>query len=150
VERLTLLAPPFGERGQVPGPVVRFLLKHRLIPDFLSRPQFFSGHTPIDIQKSVFRRAVDESEELQALLFRPRRFHTDLFDGPIGVPTLVVASEGDKVVPASESVDFAERLEASLEVFEASRHIGHDDLTCAPRIAEELVERLVRFEETGE
>lgn len=147
VDRAVLLAPPFGEQAEVPGPVIRFLLKHRLIPDFLSRPRFFTAHTPTEIQKSMFSRAVDESEELQAFLFRPRRFHTDYFDGPLGMPVLVVASEGDRIVPASESLEFAQRIEAVREVFDASRNIGHDDITCSPGIATELAERVRRFAE---
>jgi pimeloyl-ACP methyl ester carboxylesterase len=149
VERAVLVSPPFGEKAEVPGKLVRFLLKHRLIPDFVSRPQFFSRrHTPVAIQKSMFRRAVDETEELQAFLFRPKRFHTDLFDGPLPMPVLVVASEGDRIVPARESVEFARRLESALTVYEAGRAIGHNDLTCSPRIAAELAERIRRFAET--
>jgi pimeloyl-ACP methyl ester carboxylesterase len=149
VERAILLAPPFGEKAEVPGKLVRFLLKHHLIPDFLSRPQFFSRrHTPLTIQKSMFKRAVDESAELQTFLFRPKRFHTDLFDGPLAMPVLVVASEGDRIVPARESVEFAERIEAALSVYGARRGIGHDDLTCSPQIAAELAERIRSFAET--
>ncbi|MFP4373600.1 MAG: alpha/beta hydrolase [Spirochaetaceae bacterium] len=149
VDRVVLVAPPFGERGEVPGPFLRFLLRHRLIPDFLSRPRFFSSETPTSIQKSIFKRAVDESPELKELLFRPKRFHTDLFDGPLPVPTLVVASEADRIVPVRESLEFAERLGAATEVYAAARGIGHDDFTCAPRIAEELAARVSRFAETN-
>ena len=150
VERVVLIAPPFGEKAKVPGRVVRFLLEHRLIPDFLTRPQFFTSHTPKDIQKSMFRRAVDETPQLQALLFTRRRFHTDLFRGPLPAPALVVASEADRIVPAAESREFAERLGAPLAIYGAERSIGHDDLTCSPTIAAELAERIRRFAETDE
>jgi len=148
VDRVVLVAPPFGEATEVPGPFLRFLLRHKLIPDFLSRPQFFSRQTPAPIQKSMFKRAVDESPELKELIFQPRRFHTDLFDVPLAVPSLVVASEADKVVPARESLEFAQRLGASTEVYGATRNIGHDDFTCAPNIAAELSGRMRRFAET--
>ncbi|MFP3959165.1 MAG: alpha/beta hydrolase [Spirochaetaceae bacterium] len=147
IDRIVLVAPPFGENTAVPGPVVRFLLKHKLIPDFLTRPQFFSSHTPKDIQKSIFRRAVDETPELQAHLFTPRRFHTDMFEAPLHVPALVTASEADKIVPVEESRRFAERLGAELAVWEAQRNVGHDDLVCSPTIAAELAERITLFTE---
>lgn len=149
VDRVVLVAPPFGEKAEVPGPLLRFLLRQKLIPDFVSRPQFFSSQTPASIQKSIFKRAVDESPELKALIFQPKRFHTDLFDGPLLVPTLVVASEADKVVPVHESLEFADRLGAATAVYGARRKVGHDDFTCAPKIAEELAGRVRRFAETG-
>jgi pimeloyl-ACP methyl ester carboxylesterase len=96
----------------------------------------------------MFKRAVDESPELQALLFRKRRFHTDLFDGPLPVPTLVVASEADRIVPAAESKAFAARLGAVLSVYDAHWNIGHDDLTSSPEIASEVAERIRRFAQT--
>lgn len=149
VERAVLLAPPFGEQAKVPGKLVRFLLEHKLIPDFVTRPQFFTNHTPTHIQKSMFKRAVDETPALQSLLFKKRRFHTDLFDAPLSVPSLVVASEADKIVPAAESKAFAERLGATLTVYDAPWNIGHDDLTCAPAVASELAERIRRFAQTN-
>jgi alpha-beta hydrolase superfamily lysophospholipase len=148
VDRVVLVAPPFGEAAEPPGAVLRFLLRHKLIPDFLTRPQFFSSQTPARIQKSMFKRAVDESDELKSLIFQPKRFHTELFDAPLPVPSLVVASEADRVVPARESLEFAERIGAATEVYEARRTVGHDDFTCAPNIAEELARRVRRFAET--
>ncbi|MFO8064669.1 MAG: alpha/beta fold hydrolase [Spirochaetota bacterium] len=146
VDRAVLIAPPFGERAEVPGPLVRFLLAHKLIPDFVTRPRFFTKHTPLDIQKSIFSRAVDESAELQSLLFTERRFHTDLFDGPLSVPSLIIASDADRIVPARESRAFAERINASLTVYPRHRNIGHDDLTCSPTIAAEVSQRIMEFD----
>lgn len=135
VSGVVLIAAPYGERDRIPGPVMRFLLRHRLIPPALLRPRFFSEHTPLGVQKEVFANAVPEAPALRELTVRRRFFHTDLINGPVDVPSLVVASESDRIVPARLSREFAAVLGSRLELLPESEGIGHDDFFASPTIA---------------
>ncbi|MFW6293047.1 MAG: alpha/beta fold hydrolase [Spirochaetota bacterium] len=130
-----LIAPPFGEREQLPGPVMKFLLRHRLVPPFLLRPRFFSAHTPIEVQKEVFANAVPEAPALREMTLSERFFHTDRFDGPLPVPSLVLASRCDRIVPAHQSETFGKLLGSEIVMLGEDENVGHDDFFASPKIA---------------
>jgi pimeloyl-ACP methyl ester carboxylesterase len=145
-----LIAPPYGTREKGVSPVLRFLLRHRLLPPALIRPRFFSPHTPLETQKRVFREAVPEAPDLQKITFEQTWFHTALLAKPLPVPTLVIASEGDRIVSSDQSVRFARAIQAELELIPAERNVGHDDFFASPRIASETAGQISRFVEEQE
>jgi len=145
VGAVVLMAPPFGERDLPGGGILRFLLKHRLIPGWLIRPRFFSSLTPTPVQKQVFREAVPEHPALQAATMEQEWFHTSLFSGPLAIPSLVIASEADRIVPASQSAAFAAALGAELWLLPASRGVGHDDLFASATVVREIADRIAAF-----
>lgn len=140
-----LISTPFGERENVPGPIMRFLLRHQLVPPVLVRPRFFSGHTPVEIQKHVFAHAVPEAPALRELTYQRTFFHNELFTGPLPVPALVVASEADRIVPAKQSATFASVIGAESLVLPASEGVGHDDFFASPSIAERTAQIIADF-----
>jgi pimeloyl-ACP methyl ester carboxylesterase len=145
VSGAVLIAPPFGTRDTVPGPVLRFLLRTRLLPPALIRPRFFSAHTPKEIQKRIFREAVPEKPGLQQLTTSRTWFHTPLLTRPLPVPTLVVASESDRIVPISQSRSLAEAISAPIEIFPAERGVGHDDFFASQAIVSETASLIKSF-----
>jgi len=145
IEQVAVVASPFGERRSVPNPVVRFLLKHHLIPDFLTRPQFFSKHTPKELQKELFEQAVDESPELMSLAFQKRWFHTDFFPEGLFQRSLAIYSEADHIVHPEETKQFAEALGAEIRLFPADRGVAHDDLLVSPTISREVADWIIAF-----
>ncbi len=145
VEQIAVIASPFGERQQAPSPILRFLLKHHLIPDFLTRPRFFSSHTPKEIQKRIFSQAVDEPPELLEMAFQKRWFHTDFFTEPLAQPTLVIYSESDRIVPPLETQHFARALGAETRVLPRERRVAHDDLLASPTISRELADWIITY-----
>ena len=134
VRKFACLATPFGENRSSMSGLVKFLIRHRLIPDFVARPQFFSSHTPLTTQKSMFEKVVPESVELQEAIMADNHFHTALLTHPAGQPAMVVCSEADRVVPFSQSQALAAKLAARLEVFPKAEHVGHNDMVAAPKI----------------
>ncbi|TVQ29175.1 MAG: alpha/beta fold hydrolase [Spirochaetaceae bacterium] len=140
-----LIAPPFGERSSVPGPVLKFLLLRRLIPPALLRPRFFSRQTPKSVQRAVFASAVPEAPALRELSFQRSWFHTARFDEPLSVPTLVVASEADRIVPVAQSSAFAAAIAATLRVFPGADGIGHDDFFAAEEVVDRVAALIAGF-----
>ena len=145
VSAVVMLAPPYGERRRVPGKLLQFLLRHRLIPPFLLRPRFFTAHTPRGVQRAVFKAAVPEAPAIQALTFEPRWFHTELLTEKLAQPSLVIASEADRVVPHEQSKVLAEVIGARFHLFPEAMNVGHDDLFASPRIVSEVMTALVKF-----
>jgi pimeloyl-ACP methyl ester carboxylesterase len=146
VESAVMIAAPYGER-KPPSPLVRFLLRHRLIPDSLARPSFFGPAAPKQRQKELFAEAVPETPELQEQLFRSRWFHTDFFTKPLPQAALFVYSEADRIVPPGQTADFARVCGGRREVFARGDAVGHDDFVAAPPVIQGLVERLRAFYE---
>lgn len=145
VEQIAVVASPFGERQNLPGPVIRFLLKHHLIPAVFTRPKFFSEHTPVELQKELFDRAVDETPELMSLAFRKRWFHTDFFTEPLKQGSLVIYSEDDRIIRPLETQKFARAIGAETRVFPKERGVAHDDLLVSPTISREVADWIVSF-----
>jgi pimeloyl-ACP methyl ester carboxylesterase len=140
-----LISPPYGERENLPGPLMRFLLRRRLVPPALLRPRFFSRATPREIQRAIFAAAVPEAPALREVTLQPRFFHTDLFSGPLPVPSLVLASTTDRIVPAHQSEAFAAVLGSELVVLPESDSVGHDDFFASPEVAERTAEIIADF-----
>jgi pimeloyl-ACP methyl ester carboxylesterase len=145
VAGVIMMAPPHGERENVPGAFLRFLLRYRLLPPALVRPRFFSNRTPVDVQKRIFASAVPEAPGLQELTFQRRWFHTDLITAPLSVPSLLIASGADQIVPAEQSVAMGELLGSRVELIPATREIGHDDFFAAPAIIRETATTIEEF-----
>jgi alpha-beta hydrolase superfamily lysophospholipase len=139
-----LISPPFGTQTP-PGPVMRFLLQKQLLPQFLVRPRFFSRQSPKDRQKTLFDNAVSESDQLRDTVFAPTWFHNQLLQRQASVPSLVIASDADQVVPAEQSKELAERIGAETWVSPREDTIGHDDYLAAPRVVDRLAREIVRF-----
>ncbi|MFW5689686.1 MAG: alpha/beta fold hydrolase [Spirochaetota bacterium] len=145
VAGVVLISPPYGERENTPGPIMKFLLRHRLVPPALLRPRFFSSHTPLRIQKEIFANAVPEEPGLRELTLTPRFFHTDLFTEALSVPSLVLASEADRIVPSGQSETFGGVLGSRIVVIPESEHVGHDDFFAAPDIARRTADTIAEF-----
>lgn len=145
VSKVVVLAAPFGERRELPGKLVQFLLRHRLIPELLARPRFFSAQTPPERQKELFSRSVPESKLLQHELLQPVWFHTGMFDTPLAQPCLMVYSVRDRIVASAEARDFGEALGAELLELGQNENVGHDDFVWAPAVAGRLVHKIVAF-----
>ncbi|MFW5783758.1 MAG: hypothetical protein ACOCY8_04495, partial [Spirochaetota bacterium] len=72
---------------------------------------------------------------VQELSLQRRFFHTDLINGPLPVPSLVIASERDRIVPVDQSRRFGELLGSRLMILPAREGVGHDDFFASPEIA---------------
>lgn len=138
IERAILIAPPWGERGSTP-PLVTWLIRRRLLPGFLIRGRFFGRHTERAEQVRIFGKAVPESEALMDAVFAPRWFHVPLLPGRIAGNVTVVASEGDRVVPAGQSRAMAERIGARFHLIPAAEGVGHNDFATSVTVAENLI-----------
>ena len=145
VKGAVLIAPPYGDRERPPGALLRFLFRHRLIPPALLRPRFFSSHTPVSIQKEIFAAATPEAPALRELNLTPRFFHTDRFSSPLPVPSMVLASRCDRVVPAERSVQFGDVLGSEIVVWPEHEQVGHDDFFASPRIADRTARVIADF-----
>lgn len=140
-----IIATPYGERTDVPGPLMRFLLRRQLVPPWLVRPRFFSEKTPTQVQKEVFANAVPEAPALREITVQRRHFHTDLFTEPLPVPSLVIASEADRIVPVDQSRAFAKVLGSDLMVLPRNERVGHDDFFASPQVAARVAEAIEGF-----
>ncbi|MEE8441504.1 MAG: alpha/beta fold hydrolase, partial [Spirochaetia bacterium] len=145
VSAAVMLAPPFGDRGRVPGKFLQFLFRRRLIPSILLRPRFFSSLTPRTVRRAVFRAAVPESPGIQSLIFEPHWFHSGFFSVPLQQPSLVIASPADRIVPLSQSEEFARTIGARTHLFEEAAGVAHDDLFASPEIASTVAELMINF-----
>ena len=145
VSAAIMLAPPFGEHEHLPGKFLQFLLRHRLIPPIFLRPRFFSSLTPRTVKRAVFRAAVPESPGIQSLAFEPHWFHSSFFPTPLQQPSLVIASLSDRIVPVSQSEEFARVIGARTHLFEETAGVAHDDLFASPEIAITVADLMVDF-----
>ncbi len=145
VRKVVLIASPFGEREKPPGGFVRFLLRHRLVPEFLARPRFFSVQTPPERQKELFSRAVPESKRLQKQLLQPHWFHTEWFDSPLEQPSLAIYSVRDRIVGSAEARAFGEALGSELLELGPNENVGHNDVVWAPAVAGRLMHKIIAF-----
>jgi predicted alpha/beta hydrolase family esterase len=145
VSHLVLLAPPYGSEHQSQHRLIRFLLRHRLIPQSLVLPRFFSSLTPKEIQRQIFRRAAPEHPDLRAVTLDRPWFHVPLFQAPLGAHAIVIASESDRIVSHHQSEAFARAIGAEFVILPRSRGVAHDDLFASPMIAQEIAGRVVEF-----
>jgi len=147
VDRIVIVAAPYGEHrmSRLGAALTRVLVRFRLVPDAVVRLRFFSGKSPVERQKALFADAVPESKELQAILFAPVWFHTEKLREPFSVPSLVVASEFDKVVPYHQTLEFAEMLRSQTRIFAAQDTVAHDDFAAAPELIHQTADIVYGF-----
>ncbi len=145
VSHVAVIAAPFGGRARKLNPIVRFLIRFRLLPQFLVRPRFFSAATAKADQKRWFARAVPESPRLQSVLFAEGWFPAEAFSSPLSQRTLVIYSEADRIVEASATAEFARALGAEELVFPLRRAVGHNDFAASDGVADEVAGELLRF-----
>lgn len=134
IRKLVCIATPYGGNRSPGRGLTRFLIRHRLIPGFLARPRFFS-RTPVYVQKAMFAKVVPETEALQNAALAETYFHTRLLDDTLPVPSLVICSEADRIVPAAQCRALAARIGARVHLFDAHERVGHDDFVAAPEVA---------------
>lgn len=145
VSHVTAIAAPFGGKAKSVNPIVRFLIRYRLLPQFLVRPRFFSRATARRDQKLWFRRAVPESAALQAVLFGSDWFPRGAFATPLAQQAQVIYSEADRIVEAGDTRRLARALGAREYVFQRERAIGHNDFAASDRVADETAAAILDF-----
>ncbi|HUX51981.1 MAG TPA: alpha/beta hydrolase [Spirochaetia bacterium] len=134
VRRLVCISSPFGtNRSRLTG-VIRLLIRHHLIPEFAIRSRFYSKQTPKEIQKRMFSEVVAETPALLDAVLAETQFHTTVLTHRLSQPSLVMASEADKVVPVAQSKALAGAIGAELSIFTASERVAHDDMIAAPAV----------------
>lgn len=143
---LVVIASPYGNRvGRAFGPLMRLRLALGLVGNTEMRRRFFGRRVPDSLQREVFAAASAESRELRALARASRWFHTGAFPAGAGRPTLVVASEADRVVHVRETLEFGEELGAERHLFPRSDGVGHDDFGVWPPAAQPTATAIARF-----
>lgn len=145
VKKVVLLAAPYGEQKVPFKSLTRFLIRYRLIPNFLSRPRFFSKNTPKQVQKRMFKQVVPESDAMIDAILAEKMVFTDLIQGTLLQESMVLCSEYDKVVPIQQSVTLAELVGSKVIQYPKERKIAHDDYITAPTIADEVSTTIVDF-----
>ena len=145
VNKLIIMASPYGDTG-LSNSAIKFqlwLLSHDwLLPDFITRPQFFSKLTPKSVQKKVWEQAVKENENLLPGALTKRWFHTDILTEKLPMKSLFISSKKDKLIPFNQTEEFAKTIGAEMFVLENCRH---DDLVFAPSIASAVIDRIEKF-----
>ncbi|WP_455382390.1 alpha/beta fold hydrolase [Salinispira pacifica] len=144
VRKLVCIATPYGGNSARGTGLIRFLIRHRLIPDFVARPRFFT-RAPVYVQKAMFAKVVPENRAMQEAAMAEKYFHTELLGGSLPLPSMVIASEADRVVPSSQCRELSERIGATLHLFGPSDRVGHDDFVAAPEIALEVRRMITEF-----
>jgi pimeloyl-ACP methyl ester carboxylesterase len=129
IDSLIIMASPYGQRRKGMNPLLKFLLRYRLIPGWMVRSQFFGKATPEHLKKALFDKAVPESLSVQEAVAEPKWFHTDALKLPVLHKVLGLASEADRIVSATETQRFTEALGGQFYRFPLDLDIGHDDFT---------------------
>ena len=93
VKKVVLIAVPYGEQKVPFKSLTRFLIKYRLIPNFFSRPKFFSKNTPKAVQKRMFKQVVPESDAMIDEVLKEKFFYTDMVKGPLKQESIFFISE---------------------------------------------------------
>lgn len=122
---LVALSSPYGEKKPTPS-LIFWLIKRRLLPGWLVRGSFFSPYTPVPLQKRLFNNASPEKGEVLDQLSWSHWFHQDRVTA-LPCPTLVIASQGDKLVHWTASRSLAEALEADFILAPPEKAWGHND-----------------------
>lgn len=146
IKKVVFIATPYGEQKIPFKSLTRFMIKHQLIPNFVSRPRFFSKkNTPKKVQKRIFKQVVPESDEMIEEILQEKYFHTDLIKVPLPQESLFFISEADKVVPFNQSKKLAEILGSKVVLYTKERRIGHNDYITGPVVAKEVSDKIIEF-----
>lgn len=149
VSHLVVIASPFAGRAKSVGPVVKFLIRYRLLPPALIRPRFFSRATSPADQKRWFGRAVPESPALQQVLFGTDWFPTKELSRPTVQPALVIYSEADRIVEAATTRQLAAALGAREYPFARELGVGHNDFAASDAVSDEVARTISAFVSKG-
>lgn len=148
VPKVAILAAPYGSTPGSPfvRQILAFLLHHDwLLPDFLTRAQFFTKATPKAQQQQLWHRTVKEAPGLIDALVEDEFPFTSRITKPLPQGfdnSLVVAAGADKTVSLDRVKALAEILHAPLQVME---NAGHNDLIYAPGFRTRLESLLFNF-----
>lgn len=145
IKKIALLAVPYGEHHVPFKSLTRFLIKNRLIPDFLTRPRFFSNHTPKKVQKRLFKQVVPESEALIDEMLNEKYFHTDLVNNKLPMESIFFLSEYDKIAPYEQSLALATILCSKTVKYKKEDQVAHNDYVAGPTIAKEVAQLILDF-----
>ena len=145
IKKVVFIAVPYGEQKISFKSLTKILIKYQLIPNFISRPRFFSKNTPKSVQKKIFKQVVPESEAMIDEILKEKYFHTDLLKGPLTQESLFFISESDKVVPFNQSQKMAEILGSKVILYKKDRKIGHNDYITGPVLSKEVSEKIIDF-----
>ena len=145
VSHLVVIASPFAGRAKSVGPVVKLLIRYRLLPPALIRPRFFSRSTSPSDQKHWFARAVPESPALQQVLFGTDWFPTAQLSRKLVQPALAVYSDADRIVEASATRQLAAAIGAEEYRFARERGVGHNDFAASDSVCDEVARTVSAF-----
>lgn len=145
IKKVALLAVPYGEHHIKFKSFTRFLIKNRLLPDFITRPRFFSKHTPKKVQKKLFKQVVPESEAMIDEILNEKYFHTDLVKNKLPIDSIFFLSEYDKVAPYKQSLALATILGSKMVVYKKENKVAHVDYIAGPTIANEVANQIIDF-----
>ena len=145
IKKVVLIAVPYGEQKIAFKGLTKFLIKYRLIPDFLSRPKFYSKNTPKSVQKKLFKQVVPESEQMIDEILKDEYFYTRLLTKPLPQENMFLISEYDKVVPFKQSQKMAEILHSKVVFYPKERKINHSDYIAGPTISKEVSDIIISF-----
>lgn len=149
VSHLVVIASPFAGRAKSVGPVVKFLIRYRLLPPALIRPRFFSRATSRSDQKRWFARAIPESPALQQVLFGTDWFPTAELSRKLVQPALAVYSEADRIVEAAATRQLAAAIGAEEYRFARDRGVGHNDFAASDAVSDEVAGTISAFVTKG-
>lgn len=151
ISHIILLAVPFGKKkSRTSNRFVYWLIKHRLLPGFLIRNQFFGPSTPDRLKKEVFSHAVKEPAHLIEEVAQNTWSHTAQVSDKLSTPTLCITSKIDHIVPWEQTMEYAQAIGADFLCFEESTGIGHDDYPVLPKAQSLLIQEIKKFIEYEE
>lgn len=145
IKKVALIAVPYGEQKVRFKSLTRALIKYKLIPGFLSRPRFFSKHTPKSVQKKMFKQVVPESDEMIDEILQEKYFHTDLVKGKLEQESIFFISGYDRVVKVEQSKQLAELLGSKIVLYTKDKKVNHDDYITGPTLASEVSNKIIDF-----
>lgn len=145
VSHLVVIASPYAGRAKSVGPIIKFLIRFRLLPPALIRPRFFSSATSRADQKRWFARAVPESAALQQVLFGTDWFPVGELSRPSRRPALAISSDADRIVDAEATGALAAALGAVEHRFPRERAVGHNDFAASDTVSAEVSRVIAAF-----
>lgn len=146
INKIAVIASPYSTQKLKYKRLIRFLIVHKLIPSFVSRPRFFSkNHTPKSVQKKLWKQVVSESEEMVDELLADEPFHLKHLH-KLEQECIVIGSEYDKIVPIDSVKAFFDVIDGKEYIeFPESKKISHNDFITGPMIAQEISDIITTF-----
>lgn len=145
IKKVGLIAVPYGEQKVPLKSFTKFMIKHKLIPNFLSRPRFFSKQTPKSVQKRLFKQVVPETEEMIDEILKDKYFHTDLIKGKLPQESIFFLSDFDKIVSSTQSRMLADLLGSKVITYTKDKNVAHDDYIASPKLSSDVSGKIIKF-----